>query len=520
MKTERKIIHLSGVLLLLLLLLAGIAMIPSAAFAKAKAVKIEGSKSVAKGKKVTLKANQKVTWKSSNKKVATVSSKGVVKGVKPGKVTITAVSKAKKSLKKKWKMTVRKKAVKSVKISAPTKELILADKKTVTLKATITPSGAAKSVTWKSSNTKVAKVDKKGKVTAVGVGEAKITATAADGSKKKASVTITVKKMKPITKVGISMPTAASRRWQGDGQKLEEQLKENGFEAELYFADNDKAVQNEQLQNMIAGGCQALVVAPIDSAALESTLQIAKKKKIPVLSFDRLLWDTDAVSYYVTFSNYDIGKLQGNYIKDKLNLDKAAGPFNLEISAGDPGDGVAGVFYNGAMSVLQPYIDSGKLKVLSKQVDYSHAATPGWETDKAQERAAKIISNYYSSGARIDAWLCPNDSTALGVTNALVGSGYKGKWPIITGQDCDYENVRNILHGRQSMSVYKDTDDLVDLTVSAIKSMSKGEDPAVNTRETNGKIMVPTHYADLSIITAENVSKLVEDGRYTSDFLK
>ena len=520
MSTGRKTIRFSGVLLLLLVLLTGIGMVPSAAFAKAQAVNIEGSKYVAKGKKVTLKANQAVTWKSSNKKVATVSSKGVVTGVKPGKVTITAVSKADKSLKKKWEMTVKTKAVKSVTISAPTKELNLADKKTVTLKAKITPSGAAKSVTWKSSNKKVVKVDSKGKVTAVGEGTAKITATAADGSQKKAAVTITVKKVKRITKVGISMPTAASMRWSGDGQKLEEQLKKKGFEAVLFFADNDPAVQNEQLQNMIADGCQALVIAPVDSAALKSTLQGAKKQGIPVISFDRLLRDTDAVSYYVTFSNYDIGKLQGNYIKDTLNLDKAAGPFNLEITAGDPGDEVAGVFYNGAMSVLQPYIDSGKLKVLSKQTDFSHAATPGWMTDKAQERAAKIISNYYSGGARIDAWLCSNDSIALGVTNALVGSGYTGKWPVITGQDCDLNNIRNILHGRQSMSVYKNTYDLVDLTVSAIKSMSQGEEPAANTRETNGKIMVPTHYADPTIITAENVAKLVSDGRYTSDILK
>ena len=122
-------------------------------------------------------------------------------------------------------------------------------------------------------------------------------------------------------------------------------------------------------------------------------------------------------------------------------------------------------------------------------------------------------------GESIDAWLCSNDSTALGVTQALE-TYYKGTYPIITGQDCDLNNIRNILHGRQSMSVYKNTYDLVDLTVSAIKSMSQGEDPAANTRETNGKIMVPTHYADPTIITAENVAKLVTDGRYTSDILK
>ncbi len=157
------------------------------------ALKITGSKYVAKGKKVTLEANQPVTWKTSDKKIATVTSAGVVKGVKAGKVTITAVSKANTKIKKTWKMTVTPKPVSSVKITGKTSVLSLDGTKTVALKAVASPSSAAQSFTWKSNHKDIAKVNSKGIVTAVKPGIAKITATATDGSKKKATFTVTVK---------------------------------------------------------------------------------------------------------------------------------------------------------------------------------------------------------------------------------------------------------------------------------------------------------------------------------------
>ena len=214
--------HLYRILSLLAALMLITASLPLGVFAESgesrASLTITGSKYVAKGKKVTLKASEAVTWKTSDKKIATVSSKGVVKGIKAGKVTITAVSKADKSVKKAWKMTVTKKAAKSISIKASSTELDLSGNKTATLKAAVSPSAAAQSVTWKSSNTKVATVTDKGKVTAVGNGKAKITATATDGSKVSAKIEITVSEPEPIT-ANITV-------WCADTELTEELIRE------------------------------------------------------------------------------------------------------------------------------------------------------------------------------------------------------------------------------------------------------------------------------------------------------
>ena len=165
----------------------------------AKRITISGSDVVAKGKSVKLKASvapngasQKVTWETSNKKIATVSSKGVVTGKKAGTVTITAVSKTNPKIKKTWEMTVTAKPVKKIEIIAPQTEIDLSKKKTVMLKVKVSPSKACEDVTWKSSNTKVAKISAKGKLTVLSKGSTKITAEAVDGSGVKATLKVTV----------------------------------------------------------------------------------------------------------------------------------------------------------------------------------------------------------------------------------------------------------------------------------------------------------------------------------------
>jgi len=156
----------------------------------AKALKITGSKVVAKGLSIKLKANQKVTWSSSNARIASVNADGKVTGVSAGKATITATSKSDKKVKQNWTVTVKADRVKKITIKASKTELAVGG--TLKLKASASPSSASQSFTWKSSKTSVAKVSSKGKVTAVAPGTAKITATAADGSKVSASITITV----------------------------------------------------------------------------------------------------------------------------------------------------------------------------------------------------------------------------------------------------------------------------------------------------------------------------------------
>ena len=323
-------------------------------------------------------------------------------------------------------------------------------------------------------------------------------------------------------KVGVSMPTKDLQRWNQDGENMQKLLEEAGYEVDLQFASNDVQQQLNQVTNMINNGVNVVVIAAIEGSSLGSALDLAKEKGIPVIAYDRLLMESDAVSYYATFDNYKVGTVQGTYVKDALKLDEAEGPFNLEITAGDPGDNNANYFYSGAIDVLKPYIESGKLVVKSGQVEFSDVATPTWKTDVAQTRADGILASFYADGSNIDAWLCSNDSTALGVENALEAN-YDGDWPIITGQDCDISNVKNMIAGKQSMSVFKDTRTLAAQVVKMVGQILAGETVDVNDTETynNGKITVPSYLCEPVFADVNNYAELLlESGYYTEDQLK
>jgi len=322
-------------------------------------------------------------------------------------------------------------------------------------------------------------------------------------------------------KVGVSMPTKDLQRWNQDGANMEKELTDAGYEVELQFASNDPSTQLNQIKTMIGNGAQVLVISAIEGDSLGEALDMAAEYEIPVIAYDRLLMNSDAVSYYATFDNYMVGTVQGNYIVEALDLENADGPFNLEITAGDPGDNNAGYFYQGAMDVLQPYIDEGKLVVPSGQTAFDEVATPQWKTDTAQSRAENILSTYYTD-ANVDVWLCSNDSTALGVETALAAN-YSGEYPVITGQDCDIENTKNMIAGKQSMSVFKDTRTLASQVVKMVGQILNGEEVDVNDTETydNGVIVVPSYLCEPVFADANNYKELlIDSGYYTEDQLQ
>ena len=187
-------------------------------------------------------------------------------------------------------------------------------------------------------------------------------------------------------KVGVAMPTKDLQRWNQDGANMKSQLEAAGYEVDLQYANNDVSTQVSQIENMIANGDQILVIASIDGSSLGTVLAQAKEANIPVIAYDRLIMETDAVSYYATFDNYKVGTIQGEYIRDALDLDNADGPFNIEIFTGDPADNNALFFYGGAMEVLNPYIESGKLNVVSGKTEFADVATADWKTENAQNR--------------------------------------------------------------------------------------------------------------------------------------
>jgi len=325
-------------------------------------------------------------------------------------------------------------------------------------------------------------------------------------------------------KVGIAMPTKDLQRWNQDGSNMKEKFEAAGYEVDLQYANNDSATQVSQIENMITGGCKVLVIAAINAGSLGTALAEAKNQNIPVIAYDRLIMDTDAVSYYATFDNYLVGKIQGEYIRDALKLDSEAGPFNIELFTGDPGDNNIHFFFGGAMDVLQPYIDEGKLVVPSGQTAIEAVATQDWSSEASQARMENLISAYYTQGAKLDAVLSSNDSVANGITNALVGAGYTAEdFPILTGQDCDVTSVKNMLAGLQSMSIFKDTRTLAAQVVEMVNAIVQGTEVPVNDTDTydNGTGKIPSFLCVPVFATVDNYKELlIDSGYYTEDQLK
>ena len=323
-------------------------------------------------------------------------------------------------------------------------------------------------------------------------------------------------------KVGVAMPTKDLQRWNQDGANMESELKAAGYEVDLQFASNDVQQQVSQIENMINGGCSVLVIASIDGDSLGTVLASAKEKGIPVIAYDRLIMNTDAVSYYATFDNYMVGTKQGEYIRDQLDLDNADGPFNIELVTGDPGDNNAKFFFNGAMDVLNPYIESGKLVVKSGQTKFDECATAEWSSANAQSRAENILSSFYADGSNLDAWMCSNDSTAQGIVAAL-DANYSGTWPIVTGQDCDIVSVKNMIAGKQSMSIFKDTRTLASQVVKMVGQILAGETVEVNDTTTydNGTGVIPSFLCEPVFADINNYKELlIDSGYYTEDQLQ
>lgn len=322
--------------------------------------------------------------------------------------------------------------------------------------------------------------------------------------------------------IGVAMPTKDLQRWNQDGSNMEAQLKAAGYDVDLQYAANDIQTQVSQIENMIANGCKVLVIASIDGDSMGTVLAQAKQANIPVIAYDRLIMNSDAVTYYATFDNWDVGVKQGEYIEKALDLKNAGSKkFNIEFITGDPGDNNINFFFGGAMSVLQPYLDKGVLVCPSGQTEKITVATANWATDAAQARFENILSSYYGN-KNLDAVLASNDSTALGVENALASS-YKGTYPVITGQDCDVANTINMLAGKQAMSVFKDTRTLASKVVEMVDAIMKGGKPPVNDTETydNGTGVIPSFLCEPVACTADMVQGLlIDSGYYTADQLK
>ncbi|MBY3217634.1 MULTISPECIES: multiple monosaccharide ABC transporter substrate-binding protein [Rhizobium] len=325
--------------------------------------------------------------------------------------------------------------------------------------------------------------------------------------------------------VGIAMPTKSSARWIDDGNNIVKQLEAAGYKTDLQYADDDIPNQLSQIENMVTKGAKVLVIASIDGTTLSDVLQKARDANIKVIAYDRLIRDSANVDYYATFDNFQVGVLQAGSIVDALGLKDGKGPFNIELFGGSPDDNNAFFFYDGAMSVLQPYIDSGKLVVKSGQTGMDKVGTLRWDAATAQARMDNLLSANYTD-AKVDAVLSPYDGLSIGIISSLKGVGYgtpDQPLPVVSGQDAEVPSVKSIIAGEQHSTVFKDTRELAKVTVAMVDAVMSGKEPEVNDTKTydNGVKIVPSYLLKPVAVDKTNYKQiLVDGGYYTEDKLK
>ncbi|MGW2980702.1 multiple monosaccharide ABC transporter substrate-binding protein [Streptomyces humidus] len=321
--------------------------------------------------------------------------------------------------------------------------------------------------------------------------------------------------------IGIVMPTQASQRWVTEGKTMVDDLKGKGYDAKLVYGEDNPKTQVAQIEKLVQDGVDALIIAAIDNKSLNGVLQQAAEAKIPVISYDRLILGTPNVDYYVSFDNEQVGRLQALYIIDQLGLEKGKGPFNIELFAGSPDDNNTQFFFDGAMHLLQPFMDSGQLVVRSGQTTLDKVTTLRWDGPTAQRRLDTILAQSYRS-RKVDAILSPYDGISMGVLAALKADGYGSgskPLPIITGQDAELPSVKSIIKGEQSQTIYKDVRELAGVAVDMANDILNDKTPTVNNRRSykNGVKAVPARLLQPTSVDKSNYEYVLVAGGFYKD---
>ncbi len=320
--------------------------------------------------------------------------------------------------------------------------------------------------------------------------------------------------------VGIAMPTQSSLRWISDGNELKAALEAKGYSVDLQYAEDDIPNQLAQLENMVTKGVKALVIASIDGTTLSAVLQQAADAGIKVIAYDRLIRDSANVDYYTTFDNFQVGVLQANsLVKGLKERFPDVKPWNVELFGGSPDDNNAFFFYDGALSVLQPMIDSGDIVIKSGQQGMDQVGTLRWDGAVAQARMDNILSANYSDGSVVHGVLAPYDGLSRGIISSLRGVGYgsaEQPWPIVTGQDAETPSVKAIIAGEQYSTVFKDTRELAKVTANLVDAALSGGTPEINDTETynNGVKVVPSYLLTPYDVDVTNYEELVVGSGY------
>ncbi|MBB6403733.1 putative multiple sugar transport system substrate-binding protein [Arthrobacter sp. AZCC_0090] len=310
--------------------------------------------------------------------------------------------------------------------------------------------------------------------------------------------------------IGVALPQKTSENWVLAEKLFNDGLTSAGFKPDVQFANGGVSEQQNQISAMVTKGDKVIIVGAIDGAQLGTQLKQAKDAGATVIAYDRLLLNTANVDYYVAYDNFKVGVLQGQALLDGLKTKKASGPYNIELFAGSPDDANAKVFFDGAMSILQPKIDDGTLKVVSGQKSFEQAVTQGWKAENAQKRMDTLLAGTYTS-ASLDGVLSPNDTLARAILTSVKAAGKP--LPIVTGQDSEVESVKSILAGEQYSTINKDTRKLVEHAITMVKDLQAGKQLEINDTKSynNGVKTVPAYLLPPVIVTKDNVKTAYVD---------
>jgi putative multiple sugar transport system substrate-binding protein len=335
--------------------------------------------------------------------------------------------------------------------------------------------------------------------------------------------------------IGIAMPETHVQRWVGDGNKLKAEAEKRGYRAEAQWGDGNQAIQNQQIQSYLTQGAKALVIGCVNDG-VGSVVAEAMRDKVTVVAYDRIIQNMTDYGYFITFNNYKVGTIQGTIIKDALNLDTAttSAPKYITLFAGSPTDANSNFFFQGAMDVLNPYVDKGVLRVVgpyprhySDSANFQRIATEGWQAPIAKTRMENLLNND-ARNVTLDAVLCPNDTLARAIIEACKADAkYRNNLPVTSGQDAEFDSALSIKNGEQTGTVFKDTAKLAEAAIILIDQLLKGQPVNVpgavlaagaTTEIANtGKGYVTTYLLDPIMITKSNINVPVDAGFYTPE---
>ncbi len=318
--------------------------------------------------------------------------------------------------------------------------------------------------------------------------------------------------------VGISMPTKSSTRWISDGESMVKEFTALGYETDLQYGEDDIPNQLAQIENMVTKGAKVLIIAAIDGSTLSDILAKAHEAGAKVFAYDRLITKTGNVDYYTTFDNFGVGVLQGtsliNGLKERFPSVK---PWNVELFGGSPDDTNAFYFYDGAMSVIQPLIDSGDIAIVSGQMGMDKVGTLRWDGAVAQARMDNLLSANYTD-KKVHGVLAPYDGLSRGIISSLKGVGYAPgpEMPIVTGQDAEVPSVKAMMAGEQYSTVFKDTRELAKVTATMVDAVMQGKEPEINDTKTyNNEVkVVPSYLLTPHSVGKDDITKMLVDSGY------